>query len=184
MSRKFIAKVAAVALAITAIGNAPVQADDDLAAAVIATIGVAIAGNSNNNRSNYDNIDRATRDGYNRNYPQNNRVYRPGPNDSFRVQPRPLPRRADRAYRPGPNDSFRTLPRPLPRRANRAFLPNECLRSFGDRRVFSRGCLKKNYSFNKSLPDECKVKYRANGKKRKGFSAPCLRREGYGLARN
>lgn len=161
MSQKFITKVVAVALAITAIGNAPVHADNDLAASVIATIGVAIADNAINNRSNYDNIDRATRDVYNRTYPQNNRVYRPGPNESFGVQPRPLPRRA-----------------------NRAFLPSECLRSYGNQRVFSRGCLKKNYSFNKSLPDECKVKFRAYGKKRKGFSAPCLRREGYGMVRN
>ncbi len=163
MSRKFIAAVAGAAIAVTAIGTAPARANEDLLRALAVIAGVAIVGKVVSDR--FDNEDRkqetASRnrfdDGYFYDYSRDNRIIR------------------------------RVEPRPLPREVRRRLLPGECLRSWETRydraRVFDKKCLKKNYKFTKSLPSACEVKVRVNNKKRRGYDARCLRRDGYQLAR-
>lgn len=169
MSRKFIARIAAVAIAVTAIGHTPAKADDDLATALATVVGVAIIGGIINNQLRTDNdIDRATRNIYDRTYFSNNRASQPRFNTTRRVQSQ--------------FDNRRVQPRPLPRRVKRAFLPGECLQRFGDRRVLGERCLDRRYGFKNSLPKRCEIRFRANGKKNKGYNARCLRREGYRIA--
>ena len=162
MSRKFIAVIAGAALAVTAIGTAPAQADEDLARTLAAIVGIAIVGKVIKDRLDDDDDDRV--------------VYRDRIDDRY-------------TYTAPRNDTVirRVEPRPLPRSVQRRLLPGECLRSWqtrdGRERVFDKKCLKKNYSFANSLPRSCEVKLRVNNKKRRGYDARCLRRDGYQLAR-
>lgn len=157
MSRRFIGCVAAAALMITAIGSRAAQADEDLATALAALVGVAIVGSIIADRLDEDDKKVVTR-----------RV-----DDSTRIK-------GDRVYR-------NVTPRPLPRRANRNLLPGACLRSFESRdrrhRVFEKRCLKRQYGFTSSLPRSCSVSIRSNDERRRGYDARCLRRAGYKLAR-
>ena len=162
MSRKFIAAVVSAALLVTTIGNAPARADEDLARLLATVVGVAIVGAVISNKLDDDKDDRVTRKNPDR--------------DGIIRQARPrgdVIRRADAGA--------------FPRRANRYLLPGDCLRSFetrdGRTRVFGKKCLQQNYRFTNDLPRACKVKFRANGKKRNGYGARCLRRSGYQLAR-
>lgn len=162
MSRKFIAAVVSAALLVTTIGNTPARADEDLAKLLAAVFGVAIVGAVINNKLDDDKDDRVTQRSSER-----DRIIR-------QATPRgDVIRRAD--------------PVTAQRRANRFLLPGNCMRSFqardGRYRVFGKKCLKKNYAFNRDLPRACKVKFRADGKKRDGYGARCLRRSGYQLAR-
>ncbi|MGA9408914.1 MAG: hypothetical protein WBV78_00575, partial [Roseobacter sp.] len=63
MSRKFIAIVASAALLITAVGNAPARADEDLARLLATVVGVAIVGAviSNKLDDDKDKDDRVSR---------------------------------------------------------------------------------------------------------------------------
>lgn len=167
MSRRFIAGIAAVAITITAFGSAPADADDSFAAVIATAVGAAVVDKIVNDRLNNGGIDRATRDIYNRTYYPSNPPVQPRINNSARVQ---QPRFDNRAG---------VQPRPLPRRANRAVLPSKCLHRSSNRQVFAKSCLKKNYGFTRSLPRDCEVKFRANGKKKKGYRAGCLDRAGY-----
>jgi hypothetical protein len=164
MSRKFITTVIAAALAITAIGQTPARADEDLLRLLAAVAGMAIVGKVISDRINDDDDKReVTRRETTRNL---------GTLQSVTPQ--------GRAFN-------RVEPRPLPRRANRFLLPGDCLRSFqvhdGRYRVFGQRCLQQNYAFSGSLPKACKVKFRAGNQNRQGYDARCLRRSGYQLAR-
>lgn len=162
MSRRFIAAVAGAAIAVTAIGTAPARADEDLARTLAAIVGIAIVGKVIKDRLDDDDDDRV--------------VYRNRFDDPYLYT----------APREG-NIIRRVDPRPLPRSVKRRLLPGECLRSWNTRdgraRVFGKKCLERNYSYTKSLPRACAVKVRVNKKKRRGYDARCLRREGYQLAR-
>ena len=162
MSRKFIAAVVSAALLVTTIGNAPARADEDLARLLATVVGVAIVGAVISNKLDDDKDDRVTRKN-----PDRDGIIR-------QATPRgDVIRRADAGA--------------FPRRANRYLLPGDCLRSFetrdGRTRVFGKKCLQQNYRFTNDVPRACKVKFRANGKKRNGYGARCLRRSGYQLAR-
>ena len=167
MTRRFIATIVGAALAITAFGNAPARADEDLARALAAIVGIAIVGKVISDKLDDDKDDNrvVTRQRYDDRYNYN---------------------RHGNLNRQG-NAIRRVEPRPLPRRANRRLLPGDCLRSFDTRdgryRVFNRQCLQKNYGFTNDLPRSCKVKFKAHKKTRHGYDARCLRRQGYQLAR-
>ncbi|MEE4187789.1 MAG: hypothetical protein V2I76_04995 [Roseobacter sp.] len=164
MSRRFITTVIAAALTITALGQTPARADEDLARLLAAVVGVAIVGKVISDRiEDNDQKKRVTQ------HDSNNGL---GP---------------VRAVRPQARAFSRVEPRPLPRRVNRFLLPGDCLRSFqahdGRYRVFGDRCLQRSYAFSDSLPQACKVKFRAGNQKRQGYDARCLRRSGYQLAR-
>ncbi len=163
MSRKFIGYVAAAALLVTAIGSQPAKADEDLATALAALVGVAIVGSLIADSLDDDDPKVTKR--------------RSVPVAGLRDQPRA---RADRIYR-------EVHPRPLPRRADRTLLPGDCLRSFRTRdgrlRVFETHCLRRQYGFTNSLPRSCSVSIRARHEQRRGYDARCLHRAGYKLAR-
>lgn len=167
MHRKFIAAIVGAALAVTAIGSAPARADEDVARALAAIVGLAIVGKVISDKID-DDKDK-----------KKNRVSRGYYDDRYDyVRP------SNRYY----NDGIRRVePRPLPRRVERRLLPGDCLRSYraNDRRyrVFEKKCLKRNYSYAKSLPSRCEVKFRSHNKKRRGYDARCLRDRGYQLAR-
>ena len=164
MTRKFIAAVVCTALSVTAIGAAPAKADEDLAKALATIVGIAIVGKVISDKLDDDKPPTQT--------VARNRAY-----DNFRFENNA---NTDRVITPWE-------PRPLPRRVERRLLPGDCLRSFetsdGRVRVFGKRCLERNYSYNQSLPRSCAVRFRVNNKKRRGYDARCLRREGYQLAR-
>ena len=163
LPRKFIAGVVTTALMIAMLGNAPARADEDLARALAAAVGVAIVGKIIAERvretgdDDFDDI--ATR------------RYDTSPRDGWVVSPRD-----DRAGR-------RVEPRPL----DRSLLPGDCLRSFETRdgryRIFGERCLRENYAYTRRLPRACEVSFRANRTTQTGYDAHCLRRAGYQLAR-
>ena len=165
MSRKFIATVVNAALLVTAIGNAPARADEDLARLLATVVGVAIVGAVIKNKLDDDDDGKRDRVTRQRSFP-----------DGIIRQATPR------------SDAIRRVDQgAFARRGNRFLLPGNCLRSFqtndGRARVFGKQCLKQNYAFTSDLPRACKVKFRANGKKRQGYGARCLRRSGYQLAR-
>lgn len=165
MTRKFIAAIVGAALTITAIGSAPARADEDLARALAAIVGIAIVGKVISDKLDDDDKKKST--------VTRNR-------NTTHHSTRPYYNRSDNWIR-------RVEPRPLPRRVERRLLPGECLRSFNTRdgryRIFGKQCLKRNYGYVKSLPRACEVKFRTGNKNRRGYGARCLRREGYQLAR-
>ena len=64
MTRKFIATVAAAAICITAVGNAPARADEDVLRALAAIAGVAIVAKVINDRKDRKRDEAATRNAY------------------------------------------------------------------------------------------------------------------------
>lgn len=163
MSRKFIGYVAVMALAVTVIGSRRAQANDDLATALAALVGVAIVGSII--ADNLDDDEKAS----------NHRSKAPA-----RVRDHANPR-GHRTYR-------HVSPNHTPRRASRHLLPGDCLRSFdtrnGRQRIFESQCLRTQYSFTNTLPRSCGVTVRAHHKQRRGYDAGCLGRAGYKLARS
>ena len=156
MTRKFIATVAAAAICITAVGNAPARADEDVLRALAAIAGVAIVAKVINDRNDRKRNEAATRN-----------TYKPVQRHAapvYRLEPRSLPRRVERRLLPG--DCLRSIPT-----RDRTY------------RIFGKRCLEKNYGYTKELPRTCKVKFTGPSGKRRGWDARCLRREGYQLAR-
>ena len=146
--KKFIAALSVAAICVTAIGAGPARAGDyDTERALAAILGLAVIGAiiADNKRD-----DRAVT----RNRP-------------YRVEPRPLPRRAHRAN----------------------VLPEQCLRRIETdtgrtARILGQRCMQRHYAYTDSLPDRCERRvYSANGKLRRGWSARCLNRQGYQLSR-
>lgn len=173
MHRKFIATIAATAIAITAIGSTPAVADEyDNGRLLAAILGLAVVGKiihdnkKDKNRSNYD-------------YRHEPRVIHKEPVQRHRIEPRPLPRRVERQH-----DYVER--RHNQRRADRKLLPGQCFRTFdtwdGRVRMFGRKCLQNNYRFADRLPRHCLTAVRTDRGKRRGYEARCLRREGYRLA--
>ena len=159
MTRRFIATVVGASLVVTALGALPVRADEDLAKALAAIVGIAIVGKVISDKLEDD-----------------------------RKQPVATRNRTTDDYRfVNRNRTEDVITRWQPQRADRRLLPGDCLRSYktrGERvRVFGKRCLQRNYEFNRSLPRDCEVAFRINDRKRRGYDARCLRREGYKLAR-
>jgi hypothetical protein len=180
MHRKFIATIAALAIAVTAFGAAPARADDRDTARILATIlGAAVVG-----KIIYDRNKRKQRSNYERR--QEQPVYKPRRNHAPRVAKKPPAER----YRPAPRYTelprHAPEPRPLPRRVDRKLLPGECFRSYetydGRVRMFGRRCLQENYRFAHRLPKYCMTDIATNDGRRRGYEARCLRAEGYRLA--
>ncbi len=77
--------------------------------------------------------------------------------------------------------------RPNPYRFDRKVLPANCFKRVldWDRKIgfFGLRCLNKNYAHVQTLPSECRTRIHGeNGKMRKGFSARCLRRNGFRMS--
>lgn len=68
----------------------------------------------------------------------------------------------------------------------RARLPDQCLRivdtSRGDRLVYGRRCLSRNYIYAEQLPDRCRVTVRTQNRTRAAYGARCLARDGWRVA--
>lgn len=174
MYRKFIATIAAVSIAVTAISATSAAAGErnrDLARIAAGVLGVAIIGKIIHDRNKReDNREQAV--------------------TRHRVDPAPV-------YRaPRVEQRHQVQPRPLPRgyghKNNRArhddkLLPQRCFQSFETRRgsvlMFGRRCLEKNYRHANRLPQQCAQRIRTVQGKRVGYDARCLRGAGYSLAR-
>lgn len=69
----------------------------------------------------------------------------------------------------------------------RADLPRRCLHRVetrhGPRRVFGKGCLRRNFDQVHRLPDRCETTVYAYGRDRGVYKARCLRRSGWTTAR-
>ncbi|TMM52417.1 hypothetical protein [Sulfitobacter sabulilitoris] len=161
MHRSFIAAIAALSIIITGLSAAPARADsnDDLLRALAAIAGIAVIGTAIKKRN--DRREEARRrDHVGRGYQYQ---------DTYRAPPPKLE------------------PRPLPRRAQRDLLPGNCLRSFDTRdgriRMFGARCLQRNYSYTDRLPQRCFREVRTRDGRRRGYEARCLRDRGYQLAR-
>ena len=78
--------------------------------------------------------------------------------------------------------------RPLPPRVRRALqLPQSCVRDVFDRngnraRILGQRCMVRNYNHVQSLPQACERIVRTDRGIRRGWSARCLRRDGYQIA--
>ena len=158
MYRRFIATVAAVSVAITALGAAPARADDkDVARALAAILGIAVVGKIIHDKKK--DKERAVTRRYNEPRIKRDRRHEP------QVQPRPLPRHV----------------------RNSKLLPSQCFRSYDTRRgtvrMFGRRCLENNFRHANRLPQHCKVRVKTYNGKRTGYQARCMRDAGYRLAR-
>lgn len=152
--RKFISGVVGLSLLITAGAAAPARADsDDVGRAVAALLGLAIVGAVIADARKDDRKAKA-------------QVVRP--------EPIVTPRRT-------------VTPRPLPRDVRRKLLPQQCLRNFnvqdGVLPAFGQRCLSRNYEFSGALPGRCYREVWTDRGRRGVYTARCLRRQGYQLAR-
>jgi hypothetical protein len=194
LHRKFVATVAAVALAVTAIGAAPARADDDFLKTLAIVAGAALVGKviydqtqAQRQRANAPSGQMLSAT------PQRS----PSANAPVLVSTslRPVARPVSAyvgdtpVYDTSPLDAL--TPRPLPERidrANRKLLPGDCLRSSqtwdGRVRYFGTQCLERSYGFVHRLPQACAVQVRADNRIQSGYEARCLRNQGYKLARN
>jgi hypothetical protein len=77
--------------------------------------------------------------------------------------------------------------RQTPPRINRFDLPDQCLRRKSvngrQRTLFTDRCLKNNYAFNGTLPNNCRLAYWDGRHTRTGYKPRCLRENGYRFAR-
>ena len=159
--KSFIAGVAAVAVAITAMGTAPVQAGDRRTEqALAALLGLAVVGAIIADRRDKDRAPQV-------------------------VTRNPTHHGAG----PGPGRHGVT-PRPLPQRAQRHVLPQQCLQVVRAHRgpaheVLDSRCLQRNYSFVRNLPRQCLESVRGGrgGHRETVWNAHCLERNGYRISR-
>ncbi len=79
-------------------------------------------------------------------------------------------------------------PRPLPRQVSRFDLPAQCLRNHekhgGPKRLLGQRCLRNQYQFSQSLPEDCWVRFQNHQVTRAGYKPRCLRKKGYRIVRN
>lgn len=80
---------------------------------------------------------------------------------------------------------YHPSPKPLPPRFGRYDLPAQCVKYFPNfrngRSLVARGCLRRNYSHEKSLPQACKVTFWNGQKNRTAYKPRCLNNHGYRL---
>ena len=158
--RHFIGTIAAIAITITGFSAVPARAgDDDLAAALAVILGLAVVGTAIKKR---DDIKKARR-----------QVHTHTP----KAQPQHV--KPHRGH---------IQPRPLPKRVNRKLLPQRCLfnlETLNGRTIpaFGQRCLNRNYQFTDALPDQCGRRVWTRNGTGYAYSARCLTKEGYQLAR-
>ncbi len=192
MYRKFIATIAALSVAITALGSTPAAADDkEIARTLAAIAGIAIMGkiiyDKNKERDREREREIVTRRAA-------TPVYE-APRYYARVSERPRLRpRADlrrhTSWEPRDRDVTPVIKRevrPLPERVNSKLLPQQCFRSFdsdeGKVMMFGERCLEQNYANTDRLPTFCAKRIRTDDGAQYGYDARCLRDSGYSLAR-
>jgi hypothetical protein len=153
MSRKFIASILAVSIAVTGLTAAPAKADsDDLVRFLAGATALVIIGRALDDNDRHTPTRRHTA-GHGRAYDDN---YIP----------------PERRHEP---------------RRSRYSLPRECRSSFwtpdGKQRYLDRRCLRHNYDYTHSLPKRCKITFYDKNVRKRGYSIPCLKDNGYRLAR-
>ncbi|EBA17170.1 hypothetical protein RSK20926_09372 [Roseobacter sp. SK209-2-6] len=76
-------------------------------------------------------------------------------------------------------------PKPIPQHFRRYDLPARCVRYFPnyshEENLVARGCLRKNYQYEASLPQQCRVTFWNGDKHRTGYRPKCLTKRGYRL---
>lgn len=156
MSRKFIASILAVSIAVTGLTAAPAKAgNDDLVrflagATALVIIGKALDGKDDHRpaRSSHVHDDR--------------KVY------------------FDRRHDPrSTRDWERSRRFTLPAQCRRAFWTPD-----GNQRYLNRGCLRRNYDYTHRLPNSCKITFFEKNQRRNGYSISCLKDAGYRISRN
>ncbi len=173
MYRKFIATIAASAIALTALGSIPAYAGErDNARLIAAILGLAAVGaivHKNKSRDKHE-------------------VTRNHPAPIYKAPKHQHPKQVQRQYTPP--RYHQPKPRPLPQRAqkaNRKLLPKQCFRTYDTNRgrvaMFANRCLKRNFQFAHRLPRNCMYIFDTPQGDRRGFDARCLRDRGYRLAR-
>ena len=177
MYRRFIATIAAAAIALTAIGSTPAfaqQYQDRTAQTIAALLGLAVVGTLiHKNREDKK---------------ERRQTYQPAPvhNPPQAYTQRHQPPQAY-TQRHQPPVWNQPQPRPLPDRVNSKLLPKQCFRSVDTRhgkvRMFGQRCLDKHYGFSNRLPRACHYTFRTHKGDRRGYEARCLRDHGYRLAR-
>ena len=154
MHRKFIATVAAAALAITGFSAVPARADANDAAKIIAGIAalalIAKAIDDSNDR-------KAARQQHYTHRPVPQHHHQPG------LKPRPLPHQV---ARPGLPDHCLFMAQTV----------------HGPARVFGARCLQRNYVQANTLPQACAQQIWTDRGQRWGYNAACLRHQGYRIA--
>ncbi|MYM55511.1 hypothetical protein [Thalassovita mangrovi] len=161
MSRKFIATVLAASLAVTSISAAPARAgEDDLVKLLAGATALFIIGKAIN-----DKPARAAAP-QSRNYDYTRPEY---------TRPYDGDRRHEYQHRQ--------------RHAYNAPLPGYCRSSVwtdqGRQRFLDGRCLRQNYSQARDLPQQCRITVgKGADHKRRGYSIPCLKRNGFEIARN
>ena len=162
--RRFIASIAAAAIAVTGFSTAPARADDnDVAKALAVVLGLAVVGAAINKR----NDDKKARQ------------------PVYSQKPLPKPRKHTRSVSPRRDH---VQPRPLPRQVSRKLLPQQCLsnlRTVRGRHIqaFGQNCLSRHYKFSNSLPRHCGQRVQTRRGAGFAYEAQCLSRQGYQLAR-
>ena len=171
--RRFIALIAAAAMAVTGLTAAPARADDTARVlaglAALAVLGIAVKKHQDRKHERQ----RVSRD-------------RRPDIPVWRVEPR------RHGTHQRPNGDFplhpQVKPRPLPDDLQRYVLPRQCLRqlkSHGDRKlVVGERCMQRNFDHVRRLPRNCRVEARTERGPRRGYSLECLENRGYRLSRN
>lgn len=76
-------------------------------------------------------------------------------------------------------------PKPIPQHFRKYDLPARCVRYFPnyshEENLVARGCLRKNYQYEASLPRQCRVTFWNGNAHRTGYRPRCLTKRGYRL---
>lgn len=183
MYRRFISTIAAVAIAITAIGAVPAHAGDrDTVRALAAIAGIAIVGKIIHDERKKK---KSRREVVPTRRVQPAPIYKPRHSPRASVYP---PHRTQRYNPPRYTPPRGTLtPRPLPSHVNRKLLPKQCFQNFNTRtgkvQMFDERCLTRDFQHSNSLPRACRYEFGTPHGTRRGYEARCLRDAGYRLAR-
>lgn len=160
MTKRFLASVLAASMAITSLSTAPARADaGEIARFVVGAGAILLLGNA---------IARQNRE-----------------NKNARVSRRyedPQPRVTRRHVHPAPSETRRHVD-PAPRNTRRMLVPSSCLREnysdYGPRRYADERCLSRNMRDFSRLPDNCRTAIWTRKGRSAGYSASCLRRNGW-----
>lgn len=165
--RQFIGTIAAIAIAITGFSAVPARANEDqLATALAVILGLAVVGTAINKRKD----DKKAR----------RKVQTHTPQVKPQVQ--------QRHVQPQHGHIQPLQPRPLPRQVNRKLLPQRCLFNLETQngrsiQAFGERCLNRNYQYTRSLPEQCGRRGWTRNGAGYAYSARCLNKQGYHLAR-
>ncbi|KIN63102.1 hypothetical protein Z946_1965 [Sulfitobacter noctilucicola] len=175
MYRRFISTIAAASIALTALGSTSAFAGErERANALAAILGVAVVGAliHQNRKKDKRHVE----------------VQRPAPSYAPPKHKQPVyktPKHVKPTHKVPVYQQPK--PRPLPQRVNRKLLPQQCFRTYQTRKgrvaMFAEGCLRRNFTAARHLPNQCQYVFRTPEGNRRGYEARCLRDQGYRLAR-